>query len=243
MKSTELLARMADVIRPRAPGERAKAAAVEQPLRKLIFFADNSRLRPDNEDIRNAVEAKCARYGLAAEWPSEHFLFPTGLTAAERERGSAALRPINRDVERLLPKAWRKLTGCDAIVAEITPFRGPHMSPVIAFEIGVAVAWGIPVFAWTASTIQTRWAPPGCRLRFRAMLERVRLWAGAELSPDGNWRDDDEHLIENFDAAEPAAIAGNLVSLDASRDGALAAASLYFERRRGAGASLSTVGA
>ncbi|MBI3827667.1 MAG: nucleoside 2-deoxyribosyltransferase [Candidatus Rokubacteria bacterium] len=43
------------------------------------------------------------------------------------------------------------LGGCDAVIADVTPFRGPHCDPGTAWEIGYAAARGTPVFAFSAS--------------------------------------------------------------------------------------------
>ena len=168
--------KLAEAIRPRNGDEAAPAPPA--PALPKIFFADNSRLRPDNEDIRSLVELRCARHRVAAEWPSEHFLFPTGLTLGERKREGIPL--IDRRTERAMPKAWRKLAACDAVVAEITPFRGPHMNPVVAFEIGIAVVHGIPIFAWSEATYRVRSAPSPHRLHFKDMLVGFAYGSGRD---------------------------------------------------------------
>jgi nucleoside 2-deoxyribosyltransferase len=205
---------------PPAANERAPAA------KPKVYIADNSRLRPNADVERNEVEAICARYGLTAEWPSEHFLFPTGLTIADR---TAAGIPINDMLPaRVLHKSWRLLGDCDAIIADVSPFRGVHLNPVIAFEIGVAVVHEIPVFAWTTATCPAFFGAPPGTTRFLQLDDRVGT--DPEVSPDGNWRDEDGNLVENFYMVECAQIAGNFTELLTSRANALAGASIYFER-------------
>ncbi len=97
------------------------------------------------------------------------------------------------------------------------------MNPLVAFEIGVAVVHAIPVFAWTTDVF------PGGRL----MDQFARLVAVADdddVSPDGNYRDDEDNLIENFGMVEFAAIAGNFVSLSSSLADAIGRCAEYFWR-------------
>jgi len=218
-------------LEPKAMAVSASACATEtlvgpvvEPAtarRPKIYFADNSRLRPNANDHRAETEGFCLNYGLAAEWPSEHFLFPTGLTIAERLEAGL---PIDDPAPgRVLHKSWRLIGDCQAVVAEISAFRGVHMNPLVAFEIGVAVVHAIPVFAWTTDVF------PGGRL----MDQFARLVAVADdddVSPDGNYRDDEDNLIENFGMVEFAAIAGNFVSLSSSLADAIGRCAEYFWR-------------
>ena len=154
---------LADAIRPGAP-PRIVPAANNSLANRKIYLADNSRLRADADRERVRAEVVRQQHGLAAEWPSEHFLLPAGHSIADRR---AVGLPLDGDQEpgRALRKAWRWIGKCDAIVAEVTPFRGDHMNPVIAFEIGVAVALEIPVFAWTGSVYPAPGAPGRTRPR------------------------------------------------------------------------------
>lgn len=44
--------------------------------------------------------------------------------------------------------AVAKIRTCDALIANLTPWRGPHCDPATAFACGFASAVGIPVFAY-----------------------------------------------------------------------------------------------
>ena len=46
----------------------------------------------------------------------------------------------------------RLLDRCDLVIANITPFRGPHCDVGTAWEIGYAVARRVPVFAFSETT-------------------------------------------------------------------------------------------
>jgi nucleoside 2-deoxyribosyltransferase len=72
-----------------------------------------------------------------------------------------------------------RIRTADAVVADISPFRGPHMDPGTAMEIGYAAALGKPVFAYTNS--------PG------PLIQRIRC----EDTGTG-WRDANGSLVEDF---------------------------------------------
>ncbi|MEP9380370.1 nucleoside 2-deoxyribosyltransferase [Aquabacter sp. CN5-332] len=71
----------------------------------------------------------------------------------------------------------------DAVIANISPLRGPHMDPGTAWELGYAEARGKPVFLWTVDRSE--------------LIDRI---PGAPS--DNGWRDGDGHAIEDFGAIE-----------------------------------------
>jgi nucleoside 2-deoxyribosyltransferase len=73
----------------------------------------------------------------------------------------------------------RLVAGADAIIANVSPFRGVHADPGTAWEMGHAVALGTPVFAYSD-------AP-------QALRQRV---AGGALA------DADGMMVEDFGFAE-----------------------------------------
>lgn len=72
----------------------------------------------------------------------------------------------------------------DAIIANITPFRGPHMDPGTAFELGYMVAQGKPVMVYTQAV--------------DSLVERVADWSGGLSREAGVLRDHNGHAVENF---------------------------------------------
>jgi nucleoside 2-deoxyribosyltransferase len=211
---------MADVFRA-APGA-TPAMKPSPPSTPKVYFADNSRLRPNAGELRRVAEAICGARGLVAEWPSEHFLFP--LDPNIPKRAGAPQVPGEKeqdDLRKLLGKSWRIIGGCDAMVAEVTPFRGEHLNPVVAFEIGVAVVYQIPIFAWTTAKPRRGHQPFD-------LLDRV--WCCDKIASDGYWRDETGDLVENFGLVEYASIAGNFCSVSITRADAIAGAALHFKR-------------
>lgn len=214
---------LADALRPGA--ERRPAAPAPAKMKPVVFLADNSRLQPDAHKQRDQVEAFCRRYGMKVEWPSEHAFAPSSVPLRVRMEVGP---PIDDPAPgRVLHNAWRKIGECDALIAEISPFRGPHMNPVVAFEIGVAVVHAIPVFAWTTAV----WpSARGQAPRFKLLDDRI--WCGDKVAPDGNWRAEDDGLVvENFEMVEPAQIAGNFTSLADSREAAIRSCAEFLQKQ------------
>ena len=74
------------------------------------------------------------------------------------------------------------------MIANITPFRGPHMDPGTAFEVGYCIARGIPVVCYSDAL-----AP---------LADRLRAWSqDTHESPTG-LRDAQGSLIEEFELQE-----------------------------------------
>lgn len=81
----------------------------------------------------------------------------------------------------------------DAVVANISPFRGPNMDPGTAFEIGFAAALQKPTFLYSASSI--------------SLLKRTQInFDLTEIA--GKLFDVDEMEVEDFGLVENLMIAG-----------------------------------
>ena len=100
-----------------------------------VYLAGPDVFHPDHGRIFTERRATCRRHGLAPLTPLD-----SGATAAE-------------DIYRA---SVRLLDGCAAVVANVTPFRGPHCDPGTAWEIGYAVARSVPVFAFSQATAPLR---------------------------------------------------------------------------------------
>lgn len=112
-----------------------------------------------------------------------------------REEGIIALIPIDNEVSflnkspnvvamEIYSKNVAMIDHADAVLANIEPFRGDHMDPGTAFEIGYAVARGIPVYCFTphAGT---------------SIVDRVE-----GVTSGGVMRDNSNMLVEDFGYTE-----------------------------------------
>jgi len=135
-----------------------------------------------------ALKAICARHGLAGVFPLDDL--------------AGGDPPAWAD----LPGAYRiarrneaHIAGCDALVANLTPFRGPSADAGTVFELGFMRALGRPVFGWSNAAA--------------SFAARTRAAFSATAHADGTWRDAEGMLMEDF-----APLSDNLMI-----DGAIAA--------------------
>lgn len=108
------------------------------------------------------------------------------LVALCREAGAEGLFPLHAEGVDIRQACIDMIEEADALVANISPFRGIHMDPGTAFEVGYAEARGKPVFLWSNDT--------------RPLVERVPARA------DG--RDGEGNLVEDGGRSENLMIVG-----------------------------------
>lgn len=150
-----------------------------------IYLAGPEVFLPDPASLGAAKKAICARHGLTG-------IFPIDAPAPQPSGPS--------DWRRLHAACEMHMRGCDALVANLTPFRGAGADPGTAFELGYMRALGRPVFGYTH-------VPGDHRDRVEAQ------WDGLA------WRDADGMEVEDF------ALADNLML-----EGAIAASGGVFLR-------------
>lgn len=85
-----------------------------------------------------------------------------------------------------------RIRGADALIANLSPWRGPHCDPGTAFEIGFASALGKPVFAYLNVAEEDD----------ADYRERIETSMGATLDEDGRWRDGLGCEVEDFGLPE-----------------------------------------
>jgi nucleoside 2-deoxyribosyltransferase len=131
-----------------------------------VYLAGPAVFRPDAAQALADDARLCAALGLEALTPLDETL--TGATA-------------------ILAGNIRLIEAADAVIADLTPFRGPHCNVGTAWEIGYAYARGKPVFAWSRDP--------------RPLTQRIPNTAG---------RDAEGWLVEDFGLAENLMIAAAL---------------------------------
>jgi nucleoside 2-deoxyribosyltransferase len=112
-------------------------------------------------------------------------------------KGLTAVIPFDNrldNAEGIYRNNLRCMDSADAIVANITPFRGPHADLGTAFEIGYGTARKLPIWAFSSDP--------------RKLFERIP-------SPKGDGRDQDDMMIEPFGLGENLMIACALYDLQA----------------------------
>lgn len=144
------------------------------------------------------------------------------LKALAQAAGAEGIYPLDgeplHDASAIKRRCREMIEAADAVVANITPFRGHHMDPGTAWEIGYAEAQGKPVHLWSSDP--------------RAMVDRVP----AKLDIEGGGfrhRDADGHLVENFELAENLMIAADAGPVWRTPEGAMRAAAAHHRQHSG----------
>jgi nucleoside 2-deoxyribosyltransferase len=117
------------------------------------------------------LKALCTKHGLEG-------LFPLDNEISGFEPGSIAMADAIRTANMELIKS------CDAILANITPFRGPSMDVGTAYEMGVGSALGKVVVGYTKQS--------------DSYVEKVKKLYVVKRGDDGHLRDETGMSIEEF---------------------------------------------
>jgi nucleoside 2-deoxyribosyltransferase len=144
-----------------------------------IYLAGPEVFLPEPLEVGAAKKAICARHGMVGVFPLD--------TPAPMPSGPPDWRRIHAANEA-------HIQGCDALVANLTPFRGVAADPGTVFELGYMRGLGRPVFGYTH-------APDD-------YLARV---PGASRSGQ-TWRDAEGLEIEDFGLAENLMLEGAITA-------------------------------
>ena len=154
-----------------------------------VYLAGPEVFLPNVAEVAAHLKALCAARGLTGHFPTD----------AERPTGDGVTlaRAIYLGNVALIDRS-------DAVVADISPFRGAGMDPGTAWEIGYAIARGLPVFAYSHDR--------------RAYAERVGPTGHGPRGPV----DADGLLVEDFGLVENLMITESVVAVDACAEAAIA---------------------
>ncbi len=162
-----------------------------------VYLAGPEVFFPDVEAVAAELKRLCSAAGLEG-------LFPTD---AERpvDTGVSIASAIYLGNVALIDRS-------QAVIADISPFRGAGMDPGTAWEIGYAIARGLPVFAYTHD--------------LRPYLDRVGAAAKGPRGP----ADADGLLIEDFGLVENLMITESVLGIDADAASAIRRCAQHFRR-------------
>lgn len=171
--------------------------------RAKVYLAGPGVFRADASAFGQLLLSACDVHGLVGLWPLDN--------EVERDAGGDRLRQAN--AIRLLNE--RQITIADAVIADLSPFRGPHMDCGTAYEVGFARALGKPVFAWSQDP--------------RPLIGRMHR----VLATEHGYTDTDGLAVENFDLGENLMIATAVDRIwRKPADAIKACAAALSERRR-----------
>ena len=150
-----------------------------------IYLAGPEVFLPDAEAVADAKRALCARYGATGIFPSDP-IYHSEADAAE-ERWFKIYLHNEAHIRR-----------ADALIANLTPFRGPSADVGTVYELGFMRALGRPVAAYSNTTIP--------------FTDRTRAFLGpdARQRPDGEWEDGEGLHLEAFGLHDNLMIDGGL---------------------------------
>ena len=136
-----------------------------------VYLAGPDVFLPDPEAWAARKKAICAAHGLIGISPLDDY---------PNEPPEWASFPLWR---RIAVRNEAHIRSCQAIIANLTPFRGPSADVGTVYEIGFARAVGLKIFGY--STVST------------PFLERTLAIATATRK-DAAWWDKDELSVEQF---------------------------------------------
>ncbi len=152
-----------------------------------VYLAGPDVFLPDPLGRAAMLKAICVEHGLHGVSPLD------GL--ADEPADWARLD----EARRIALRNEAHIGSCAALVANLTPFRGPSADAGTVFELGFMRGLGRPVFGWTNSG--------------EAFTERTRAFAGDAATADGDdWRDGEGMLIEAFGLADNLMLEGAILS-------------------------------
>ena len=157
----------------------ARFVAVMRRL-KTVYLAGPDVHYPDAEDLIARKRLTCVSVEVEARLAADGVALSARAGELQaREAYAGALANIR---------------ASDAVIANLTPWRGPGCDPGTAFEAGFASALGKPVLAYLNLDDEAD-------ADYRA---RVEAWIGATPDARGVWRDANGCSVEDLDLPEGA---------------------------------------
>ena len=151
-----------------------------------VYLAGPDVFLPDATAWMERKRAICAGYGLTGVSPLDDLADEPPEWAGMPEWRRIALRNEAH------------IRSCVAILANLTPFRGPSADVGTVYEVGFARGLGLRVFGY--ATVAA------------AFLDRTLSWiGGGRQGPDGSWWDADGLLVEQFGLFDNLMIEGGIL--------------------------------
>jgi len=150
-----------------------------------VYLAGPEVFLADRDDIAAAKKATCAEYGMIG-------VFPT-------DPAPGAL-PADTDWMQIYLGNEAHIRGCDALIANLTPFRCASADPGTAYELGFMRALGRPVLGYSnaAGNFTTR---------------NLALLSGAvHRRASGAWEDANGMEVEDFGLTDNLMLDGGITA-------------------------------
>lgn len=157
-------------------------------MSKRIYLAGPEVFLANAREIGARKQAICACHGLVGVFPTD-------------EEGAAdpalSLREQGLAISGAMEHAMQ---SCDAMIVNLTPFRGPSADVGSAYEMGFMRALGRPIFAYSNDG--------------RLFVERVAAYCGGMLRqrPTGEHEDPEGMAVESFALHDNLMLAGGIAA-------------------------------
>ena len=156
-------------------------------MTKRIYLAGPEVFLANARDIGARKRAICERHGLVGVFPGDEE-DPCDPALSPAEQGLA----ISRAMERVMRR-------CDAMIVNLTPFRGPSADVGSAYEMGFMRALGRPLFAYSNDG--------------RSFPDRIASFCGAvRTRTTGEHEDAAGMAIEPFALHDNLMLAGGIIA-------------------------------
>jgi nucleoside 2-deoxyribosyltransferase len=134
-----------------------------------VYLAGPEVFLPDAFELGRAKQAICSAHGLVGAFPFD----------ATEALGDLDHLPPPDVAQRYFDAMTAQIDGCAAVIANMTPFRGPSTDVGTAWEMGYAFGRGLPVFAYTNSAVHygERIAPDGLMVEAFDLADNLMLAA------------------------------------------------------------------
>jgi nucleoside 2-deoxyribosyltransferase len=156
--------------------------------RPRVYLAGPDVFLPDAAARAAILKAACAEHGLTGIFPLDPLdTLPADWATLPEARQIALANETH-------------IRNADAMIANLTPFRGPSADAGTVFEIGFMRALGRPIFGWSNAGSD--------------FLARTLAFIGptARLGSGNTWRDTDDMLVESFGLTDNLMIDGAILA-------------------------------
>jgi nucleoside 2-deoxyribosyltransferase len=153
---------------------------------KRVYLAGPDVFFPDVDDRAEVLKIQCDLWGLDG-------VFPLDANIKLEE-------PINQEKNgyTIFEGNLGLIKSCAAVLANISPFRGPSVDAGTAFEIGYGLACGLVVVCYTThlSFYKERVSPDGLMIEDFGMIDNLMIHGAAKGRIYGSASEAIKHLAE-----------------------------------------------
>lgn len=150
-----------------------------------VYLAGPDIYHPHAVEIAANKKSVCERYGLVG-------VSPLDIDGGRRQSGTPD------DALFIYRAAADLIAGCDALIANMSPFRGPGLDAATALEMGIMAGKQGPVIGYSLDH-------QPYKARLAHLLEVIDE---AFVTVDGRLTTRDGHLVEDFQLTDTAMAAG-----------------------------------